>query len=343
MQITFLGVIIAVLVFGLIIFVHELGHFTAAKASGMKVNEFALGMGPRLLSFQRGETVYALRLLPVGGFVSVEGEDESSDHSRSFGSRKLWQRFVFVAAGACMNLLLGFILAVIYINGYTSLPTTVIDSFREGAVSSETLQVGDEIRAINGRRIYIADELQYELLRDDDGIMDFTIIRDGRQQDVTVTFLMEFNEDQSRSIYRDFWMVGNKKTVGGVLGYSFRYAVYIGKLIWVSLIDLVAGRVAATEMMGPVGVTTVIGQAASVSWRNLVLLMTMFSINVGIFNLLPIPALDGGRLLFLIIEAIRRKPIKPEYEGYIHLVGFALIILLLIYVTYNDILRLVQG
>ncbi len=335
------GIIIAILVFGLIIFIHELGHFLVAKAAGIRVQEFALGMGPTLFHFTKGETKYALRLLPIGGFCQMEGEDSESEDNRAFCNKKVWVRICVVAAGAVMNLILGFIVVLIMVSTSPALGSTTVSQFSEGATTQQTgLQEGDTILKVKGRTMFISNDIVYEMLNDSDGIVDMVVLRDGKKVKLDAVQFQMKEENGQRMIVPDFVVKATPKTFLNVLNYTFRQTASTARLIWVTLIDLVTGRYGLNDLSGPVGVIDAIGQAASIDISALLNIVAFITINVGIFNLLPLPALDGGRLVFLIIEAIRRKPIKPQYEGYVHFAGMILLFLLMIFVTINDILRL---
>lgn len=337
-----LSICLAILMFGLIIMIHELGHFVVAKLGGIKVNEFAIGMGPTLLKKQKGDTTYALRLVPIGGFVSMEGEDEDSPDPHSFGQRPIWIRIFVVIAGAAMNLILGFVILVILTSTAKLVPTTTVAKFGDSSLSAQSgLQVGDEIHAINGRRVFIANDIDFELMRDKDGKVDMAVRRDGKLVELNgVEFSMAKDDSGNQYISRDFWVLGVEKTVGGVLKESALWTVSVGKMVWVSLIDLVTGNVPISQVAGPIGTIDVIDQAVGMGWETTLSMLALLTINVGIFNLLPIPALDGGRLVFLLIEVVRRKPIPAKYEGAIHAVGFLLLIGFMLFVSYSDITRI---
>jgi regulator of sigma E protease len=337
-------ILITVLVFGVIIFIHELGHFATAKSTGIRVNEFALGMGPTIFKIIRGETKYSLRAFPIGGFVSMEGEDEESSDEHAFNRRPLWCRILVVVAGAFMNLVLGFIVVLIITLNQNAIASTTIAAFDSAATSSSMLKIGDEILKINGSMVKVDYDIIFSLVRDTDGKADFVIKRDGKIVELKgIPFPVEKNAEFGQSIRLDFKVYPVKKTFFSVLHQSFFYSLTIGRIVWVSLLDLVTGRFGVQQLSGPVGVSKAIGQASAIGWQSLLSLVAFITINVGIFNLLPLPALDGGRLLFLLIELVRRKPINPKYEGIIHTAGFALLILLMVFVTFNDIVRLIKG
>jgi len=357
-----LGIVIAIIVFGIIIAVHELGHFVVAKLCGVKVNEFALGMGPAIFKFKKGETQYALRLLPIGGFCSMEGEDEDSSDDRAFVNKPVIKRIAIVVAGAVMNLILGFILIVVMVATSDAITSTTVHSFydkqeknEQGEIVTSTatskltgLKEGDEILEINGMTIFSVTDISYQFQNDEDAVFDMVVLRDGKETKLEdVTF-----DKTENSLHIDFIVVGEKITFTSVLKESCGQFATNARLIWISFADLITGKYKLNDLSGPVGIVDVIGDVVdnqvdennNIDWESLwsqVLNIAAFiTINVGIFNLIPFPALDGGRLIFLIIEAIRRKKIPPEKEGMVHLIGLGLLMLLMIVITFNDITRL---
>ncbi len=355
-----LTIIAAVFVFSILIFIHELGHFITAKASGIQVNEFALGMGPKLLSFGSGETVYSLRLFPIGGFCAMEGEDEESRNPRAFGNAAIWKRATVLVAGSAMNLLLGLLVLTWFSSQLNLIGTTQVARFAENAVTNQVLQPGDIITRIGGKRVRTSNDLQYRLMRDRDGIVEMEVERGGRLIPLTVTFTMvEADEDIFLPVL-DFMVVGVEKTPARVIANAFDWTSMYIKQVWGSLVDLLTGRFSLAQLSGPVGVTSVIGEAASSGYaagyqqggfwegfrqslQSILHLMSFITVNLGVFNLLPFPALDGGRLLFLAIEAVRRKPVPVKYESFVTAAGFVLLIGLIVVVTFNDIVKLVSS
>ena len=335
-------VIIAIIVFGVIIAIHEFGHFAVAKLCNIRVNEFAIGMGPALIKRRKGETLYAVRAIPIGGYVKMEGEDESSEDERAFNKKPVYQRILVVVAGAVMNLLLGFIIIFIATLMSKGISTTVIANFNENATSHESgLQVDDKILKINGRRIFVDADIVFELLNDEDGITQIVVERSGEKVHLNdVKFDIEKNEDGTQSINFDFMVYGQQKSFTNIVKFTANKTVSTARIIWITLKDLIKGKYGINDLSGPIGVVDAIGQASSMGLVELLALASFITINVGIFNLLPIPALDGGRIVFLIIEGIRRKPIKPEYEGYVHFIGLALLLLLMLVVSISDIVKL---
>ena len=342
-------VLVAILFFGLLIFFHELGHFTFAKLFKVKVNEFAMGMGPTLFKFKKGETRYALRLFPIGGFVSMEGEDEESENERAFCNKPAWQRFIIVAAGGVVNLIMGAIIVAVMLSQTNLIGLPQIHSFEENSVSSQYLQAGDEIKKINGKKVYSEYDLSFLMARDKDGIIDFTVEREGEKVELNgVPFQTMKNQDGTITIIYDFIIRGVEPGFLSVTKNAVLESVSIGRIVWISLLDLVTGQYGLSDLSGPIGTVSYIADAAQVATQQtdytyLFTLMAMIAINIGLFNLLPLPALDGGRLFFLAIEFVFRKPVPAKYEGWVHAVGMVLLLLLMAVISLSDILRLIRG
>lgn len=344
-------IVYAILAFCVMIFVHELGHFLVAKACKMRVDEFSLGMGPRILKHRGKETMYSLKLLPIGGSVQL-GEDEETDDPRSFRNKPVWQRMLVMVAGAVMNLILGFVICVICVMMSSGVSTSVVGGFYDNSNSSAALQEGDKIVAVNGLSIWSTTDISYALSNsvanktdnNDYVTYDFVVIRDGQTVELPdVRFATRQAADGSESIYLDFFVIGEQKNFFNVISSSFNNACSYGRLVIMSLFDLIKGTYGLNDLSGPIGVVQTMSQVASIDIKSLLSMIALITINLGIFNLLPIPALDGGRFVFLIIELIRRKPIKAEIEGMIHFVGFAALMLLMLVVTFNDVVKLVTG
>ena len=329
----------------LIILVHELGHFVSAKLLGVQVNEFAIGFGPAIAKFQKGETKYAVRLLPLGGFCAMEGENEESDNPRAFGRKKVWRRIVIIAAGAVCNILLGFILALAVFAPQPDFQTTTISGFVKDAKSYETgLRAGDKIMKVNGRRIFTVSDLSYVLGTDGDGKFDMVVRRDKEKVRLGgIRFDTRKAQDGRTEILVDFGVETVKNSFFTTIRESAMRTVSFARIIWMSLLDMITGKIALSEMSGPVGMVQAGAQAASSGVSDMIGFLCIITINLGIFNLLPIPGLDGGRLLFLIVEGIRRKPVPPKYEGLIHAAGLVLLFGLVIVVTFKDIWKLITG
>lgn len=340
-------IIIGILLFELIIFIHELGHFMTAKASGVKVNEFALGMGPKIFRFKKGETVYSLRLLPIGGFCAMEGEDEESDNPRAFGRAACWKRIIIVVAGAVMNIVLGFILMMVTLIPNSQFTSTTISKFDKEAVSSSALKVGDSIVSINGYRVYTAQDLSFSLVtaeRDSDGNFypEIVVNRNGETVNLGEVKFAGRLDFYVEPIENNFW---------NLIAETGKGVVSTVRLVWASLFGLITGRFGFNELAGPIGMTSAISQVASAGLQssfgdavlNIVSIMMMITVNLGVVNLLPLPALDGGRLVFLIVELIIRKPVPAKYEGLVHAIGMVVLLAFMAVISFSDILRLFTG
>lgn len=331
-------ILVAMLFFGVIVMFHELGHFTFAKLFKVKVNEFAIGMGPKLFGKKKGDTQYSVRLLPIGGFVSMEGEDEDSEDERAFNKKPCWQRIVIVVAGALVNILLGLILVAVTLtisDGYAG--TNYIHSFNvdsQQVAEYNGLKSQDKVLKIDGRNVLYYTDVAYLLSRTD-GKADMTVERDGEKLELTDVELAP-----SQVV-----ILGIDKTVGTVFKDTFKQSASICRMVWLSLFDLITGKYSVKDVSGPVGVVDFVSDAAQESvktsdYTGLLIMMALITINIGIFNLLPVPALDGGRLLFLFIELIRRKPINQKYEAWVHGIGMVLLLLFMVAITFKDIYTL---
>ncbi len=348
-----LKILLALVIFGILVLIHEFGHFIVAKLCNIKVNKFAVGMGPCILKKQKAETEYSLRALPVGGFCAMEGEEEESDNERAFGNKSVWQRMAVIIAGPFMNVLLGFVLIIVTTCMSPYVPTNKIAGFHTVSESDDTitassyeagLREGDVIIKMNGMRLWSQMDLLYELSSTNNESFDLVVKRNGEKVELNN---VSFKDTETGEII-DFYIKGEKKNPVNVVIHSAKQTASTARLIWISLIDLLSGKYGVQDMSGPVGLVNAIGDAATsgVSMAdhiNSLLNLTIFiTVNLGIFNLLPIPGLDGGRLLFLIIEGVRRKKISPEHEGMINLIGLGLVMLLIVVVTFSDIKKLIM-
>lgn len=447
-------VIIGILLFELIIFSHEFGHFITAKKSGVKVNEFSLGMGPKIFGFTKGETDYSLRLLPIGGYCAMEGEDEDSADPRAFNNAKVWKRMIIIIAGAVMNIILGFIMMFAYTVQADSYASTTVDAFYPNSVTANCgIGVGDKITELNGYSVWNSRDLQFamatmkcnevdgksleiykqdcareacnvfsSILNDNENIDDSTsmalydilsegclsinsattkqdaynlykktgadiyneyygdekkfepveieekdtrlrytsdvkVIRNGEEvelKDVQFFTYYKSEEDEKEgktSVSLDFSVTSIDKTFGTVLEQTFSNTCSMAKMVWTSLVWLVQGRFSFTDLSGPVGIASAVTQVASIgletsflsAFNNILFVMIMITINLGIFNMLPFPALDGGRFLFLLIEWIFRKPIPRKAEQVVNSIGFVLLMVFMLVVTIKDIWQLITG
>lgn len=349
-------IIIAILAFGILIAVHELGHFIAAKLCGVKVNEFAIGMGPALLKKQGRETLYALRLLPIGGYCAMEGEDDSSDEPRAFSNQSRIKKFIILFAGAFMNFLLGFIIILIIYSNAQAFGSNTIDALADGFPDNgeEGLLPGDEIYSINGMRIYYSSDFTVAMARFGDRVS-LTVVRGGEKTTLSQYELAprEYTEDGETVLRYGI----NFKVIKANPWERFKFSTYTAynfvRQIWYSLSDLVTGAVGLKDLSGPVGIVSTMNQVGSsaetvkLGIANVVYLCAFIAINLAVMNLLPIPALDGGRIFFLLINWVIEKIIKrspnPKYEGYIHTAGLVLLLGLMAVVMISDVVKLING
>lgn len=332
-------IIVAIAVFMLIILIHEFGHFVFAKSFGVLVHEFSIGFGPKILKWKKGETQYSLGVFPLGGYVKLEGEDEKSDDPRALGNKPAGKKLAVMAAGAGFNLISGFIVMTIvfmFQSGYTTLEVGRILPDIPGSQAEKMLEAGDEIVALDGKKVWNYKDFSFLMSNINPGeSVEITIRRGGEKRDVEITPVL----------YEGRYILGiemktEEMTFWSAVACGFKEMFYVVRVIVYSLMMLVTGKVPVSEMSGPVGTTMLIGQAAQLGILNLLYMFALLSVNIGIFNLIPFPALDGGRIFFLLIEIIRRKPIPAEKEGMIHFVGLVLLLLLMVFVTTSDIYKL---
>lgn len=344
-----MSIVIAVIAFAVIIVVHECGHFLAARAFKMTVHEFAIGMGPCIFRKKGKRTDFCLRALPIGGAVQLD-EDLENDDPNSFRNKPVWQRMIVIVAGAFMNLVLGLIICICGTLASANIATTQISGFKDNSVSNKYLQLGDEITKINGMSIWTTMDISYSFQnsvgKSDENTkamyFDIEVKRGGEYvqlENVPFEFV-QGSEERSDGIVIDFYVNPAEKNFFSVISDASRTFMTEARLIWITLIDLVTGTYGINDLSGPVGVVSTIGQASSLGLSSLLTMIAFITINIGIFNLLPIPALDGARFVFLLIEAIRRKPMKAEHEGMVHFIGLAALMLLMLVVTFNDVVKL---
>ncbi len=420
-------ILVAILFFGLIIFIHEFGHFIFAKLFKVKVNEFALGMGPTILKKQGKETKYALRLFPIGGFVSMEGEDEDSEDEGAFCNKKLWQKMIIVAAGAINNIILGVLICILIVAGVgskqeeTLVGTNTISQFYENAVSNgeNGLKAGDKILKIDSKRVFSDYDITFLMQRNNTGKYSFLVERDGKKVELpevnfavrtggnfsydencvissvsaklkkaglkdgdkilsvngvkveTNTALMEeigkdkdytidftvLRGDEEKTFEKvkmqtvtvfDFSILGEKPNFFNVVGGAFRYTATMSRMVYLSLFDIIRGKYGFNDLAGPIGTVSVIADVTEQSVQSadfgaMLMMMALITVNIGAFNLLPIPALDGGRLFFMFVELITRKKIPPKYENWIHAAGLILLLIFMAVISASDIWKWVSG
>ncbi len=340
-------VLFALLIFSLIVFVHELGHFLAARVFGVTVHEFAIGMGPQIFSKSKNGTKYSIRIIPIGGFCSMEGENEQSESKGSFSSKAWYKKFVILSAGAFMNIVLGFIISVIFtvFSTYqTGMPTTTVDQVMETSPLHGFLQQGDKVVSVNGSRANIKKDIDFAMQKCGGNTCEIVILRNGEKLSKTFAPLTTQYTDGTPAYLIGFVPKVEKANLLNVLKEAFYQTIWMGKLVFVSLGMLIRGQAKLSQVSGPVGVVDAMNtQAQTGGFVALLYLAGFISVNIGIMNLLPIPALDGGRIFFVLVEALRRKPIPPEKEGIVHFVGLIFLIAIMVFATWNDIVRLISG
>lgn len=332
-------VLIAILFFELIILVHEGGHFFAAKMMKVKVNEFSIGMGPKLFQFQKGDTKFTLRLILFGGYCAMEGEDSESDDKNSFANKKVIQRVFVVVAGAVMNLILGVLIILGMVCSQELVGTPVVADFDKDAVSNAYLEQNDRILAIDGMRVYTTTDITTGFSRSADGEVEFLIKRDGKTKTVNAKFNTQ-KIDGKNYIDMDFYLYGVEKTVPNVLRETGRQFMSFCRMIFLSLHDLITGKYGLSDMSGPVGTVSVVSGAVKMSLTSTFRIMAFLTINIGLFNLFPFPALDGWKLFILLYEGIFKKKLPQKFEWMINAVGLAVLLGLMCLVTFSDITKL---
>lgn len=354
-------IVLAILIFSFLIFIHELGHFLAAKKLGVQVNEFAICMGPVLWQKKIGETAYSLRAIPIGGFCAMEGEDEDSGNPRAFTSVAWWRRLLILVAGSFMNFVAGFLVVLILLSGFGVLSTPEITGFFDnGGLESQGLQVGDEFLKIDGERVYIYDDVAMLFGRNTTGVFDFTVLRDGEKVRLDDVKMTKGDYEVDGKLVQDKYGINfgaqDEKTVGNVLRHAWNNSVDFARLVRLGLHDLLSGAVSVNEMSGPLGIVDVMkdtGEAAQATGGvgagviQVLYLAGFIAINLAVMNLLPIPALDGGRVVCLLLttaaEKITHRKIDPKYEGYLHAAGMILLLAFMAYVSFHDIFKLFRG
>lgn len=347
-------IVLFILIFGVIVVGHELGHFLLAKANGITVVEFSVGMGPKLLRFTHGGTEYSLRLLPIGGACMFEGEDGLENGNKTpsegaFPNASVWARISTVFAGPFFNFLLAFILAMIVV-GYAGSDRPVLLDVIDGYPAQEAgMQGGDLITRMNGERIYLSREIWLNTFVSPGETMEVEYVREGEKH--TVTLVPKYDEEEGRYLlgFQGYGESVNCRNAG-IFKYSYYEVRYWLKATVKSLGMLISGKAGKDDITGPIGMVQVIDEVKEqaqpygiwVVLLNMINIALLLSVNLGVMNLLPLPALDGGRLVFLILEAIRGKPIPPEKEGMVHLAGFVVLMIAMVLVMFNDISRLIH-
>ncbi|KPU28180.1 zinc metalloprotease [Caloranaerobacter sp. TR13] len=330
-----LTAIAAILVFFLVVIFHEFGHFIVAKMVDIKVHEFSIGMGPRLTSIRKGETEYSIRILPIGGYVRMEGEDEVSNDLRSFNNKPILSRAAVLFAGAFMNFVLAILVfsIIAYVIG---MPTTTIEKITPNFPAENSgLKKGDKIVQINDKTITKWEEIVTEINKGENKKLEIIVLRGNEKKKFIVKPML--NKESNR------FMIGitpkAKKSIIYSVEVGIKRTIFIISMMFKFFEMLFKGNINTKDIVGPVGIIYMVGEAAKVGILSVLSLTGLISVNLGFFNLLPIPALDGSRLMFLFIESIRKKPIEPEKEGFIHFIGFVFLMILMVIIVYKDIVR----
>lgn len=340
-NVIFYGLVL-VFVFGIMISIHEAGHFFTARLCKITVKEFAIGMGPKLFSWQskKHQTKHSIRLLPIGGFVSMEGEDEDSDDENAFCNKPVWQRMLVVAAGPFMNIVLGVLLTLIVVLSQGPLASTVIADFNDNAMSNQKLMVDDKIIEVDGTSVRTGNEVLYEIMNQGYEPIDVVVIRNEKEITLTDVTFGTLTEQGVTFGQMDFKVFPEERTFGSVLKQTASRSLSTVKMVYDSLIGMLTGRFGLDAVSGPVGVAQTVGDAAKTDVVGFLYIGAILTINLGVFNFIPFPALDGGRFVLLCIEGIRRKPINKKIEGYINFAGLVILFGFMIFITCKDIFKL---
>ncbi len=355
-----MSIVVPLLVFSILIIIHEFGHFIVAKKSGITVLEFAVGMGPKIYSVEKGETEYSIRAFPIGGFCRMlDLETSEGDPRGTFENASLIKRIAVVFAGPFMNFLLSFVLLLI-INSMSFIANPVISEVVIDSPAMEAgLMPGDEFKEINGKNIMVYEDLSFYLSENTGEKIDVTYERDGEEFNTTITpkfdektnkYIIGFSPEVEAGIFADKPDSIETTSFSNLVKTSFGKMVFYVKITVYSFIKLFTFDVSMDQVAGPIGTVAIMGDLYETSLQesifyaieNMVILGALISVNLGIINLFPIPAVDGGRLVFLFIEAIRGKPIDPRKEGFVHFLGFVLLMLLGIFIAFNDVVNLIK-
>ncbi|MBO5282675.1 MAG: site-2 protease family protein [Lachnospiraceae bacterium] len=353
-----MSILFAILLFSILIFVHELGHFIAAKASGVQVNEFSMFMGPAIFKKQVGETLYTIRCIPIGGYCAMEGEDEVSDDPRSFQNAAWWKRLIILVAGSGMNFIAGLLIMVCIFLPVRQVVEPVISSFEEfSTVDGENaLQVGDRILELDGERIYVQGDFSMILALNPGDVHDLVVERNGEKVVLNDLHMEKHavtdEKGQTQMLFGMNFSV-NKVDLGAKLRHAWLNSIDTVRTVRLSLQMLLTGQAGLKDMSGPVGIVQQMSTVAeaSRSWEDALLNMLYFggviAINLAVMNLLPLPALDGGRVVCLLlttaVEGITKKKIDPKYEGYLHAAGMILLLGLMAVIMFKDIFTIFKG
>ena len=347
-------ILIALLVFGFLILIHELGHYITARIFKVSITEFSIGMGPKLAWYDSKKTGirYSLSMFPLGGYVAMVGEDAESDDPNAFNKKPAWQRFIITAAGATVNIVFGFLAmilltAIINIQGNTIGRQYAKEDFKpeapitfEDVNSNEKLQLGDTIVKVNGKKVAIFDEIYYEVMRFGNEPVDMTVIRDGKEILVEDVVFPKLTEQDQEFGYANFMTYSVDKNFFNTIGLAVRKTGLTLRMCWESIADLITGRYSLSAVSGPVGISGAIGDAVTQGIDSLLNIVVIISINLGFMNLLPIPALDGGRLLTILAEMVTRKKMPAKVEAAINGAGLMILLLLSVVIMIKDVIQL---
>ncbi len=353
-----MSIVFAILLFSLLIFVHELGHFVAAKLSGVQVNEFSMFMGPAIVKWQKGETLYSIRCIPIGGYCAMEGEDEQSDNPRAFGAAKWWKRLIILVAGSFMNFVIGVVIVAVVLFSQPTYPTAEIVQIEPWStvVENDGLQVGDKIVEFDGKKISIYEDFSLATMLAPNGMYDIVVERNGQRiqlQDVRMERQAVDDGDGNQIMLYGISFGRVETTLSSVPGRILPSALNHVKTVIVSLQMLLTGRAGLADMTGPVGIVQIMSESAAAAETasgaliNMLYFGGFIAINLAVMNMLPLPALDGGRVVALLlttsIEAVTKKKIDPKYEGYIHGAGMVLLLGLMAIIMFKDIFTIFKG
>ena len=353
-----MSIVFAILLFSLLIFVHELGHFLAAKASGVQVNEFSMFMGPAIFKKQVGDTLYSIRCIPIGGFCAMEGEDGQSDNPRAFGAVAWWKRLIILVAGSFMNLVAGLLIMLIVFAPAKQFVAPTIDSFEPFSTVNAAggLQEGDEIVKVDGENIYLQSDFAMILALNPGDTHDLVVRRNGQKVFLN-DFLMEkhetTDEQGNKTMLYGINFTLENATFGNKISYALKSVINTVRTTRLSLQMLFTGQAGLSDMTGPVGIVQMMSDTAEASDTSQDAIMNMLyfggfiAVNLAVMNMLPIPALDGGRVLALVlttaVEAVTKKKINPKIEGYIHGVGMVILLGLMGLIMFKDIFTIFKG
>ena len=352
------AILFAFLIFSVLIFVHELGHFIAAKLSGVQVNEFAMFMGPAIVKWQRGETQYSIRCIPIGGYCAMEGENEDTDNPRSFQKAAWWKRLIILVAGSAMNFLAGLVIfAALFLPGKEIVQPQIVE-FTDCCIfhHAEGLQEGDVFYKLDGERIYVSGDVGMILDLNPKVEHDVTVLRDGKKLTFEDFTMGHTHEDENGQTYMHYGFVyGHAEQANFLqkLGYVWNITIDNVRNVRLSLQMLFSGRAGVKDVAGPVGIVNMMtdvateSDTAGIAILNLLSFGGMIAVNLAVMNLLPIPALDGGRVVGLLlttaIEAIIKRKLDPKYEGYIHAAGMILLLILMALILFKDVFFIFKG